>query len=378
MKRDFTKGELREQEYASFIASSSDSDGEEEWAFEGAPPPPKKGHNGGLGGLLRSTNDTEGMEDEELDREATFDAFDSKSKKKRAQVGGAEETVWQAQQRKMAEKRRARRKERGAEVDGDCSPTGGESDASVGADDPLNDNFFADAFSEDEVGAQVAFSDDDVGDELLSNGVAPRRLGKKSKSMGSGGKSRKVTGENSKQTSRKGKKKRTDGPAHEGEELSSSERAELELLMLGDGNAEASERGYDMRKLELPKGKKHKGGKNARQLPAVGTTDGSGFSLDMDDPRFSRLFVSSDFAVDPNDPKFIRTSASEALLAEVSRRHDAMREAGQQRGSNADANAPDFSSLSSLVSSVKRKTAAARTAPSKGSKNGLGSSVFFK
>ncbi|EOD17817.1 hypothetical protein EMIHUDRAFT_209800 [Emiliania huxleyi CCMP1516] len=44
----------RTQDYAAFLASSSDSDGEADFEFEGAAPPPKRGSAKRLGELLRT------------------------------------------------------------------------------------------------------------------------------------------------------------------------------------------------------------------------------------------------------------------------------------------------------------------------------------
>lgn len=360
-KRDFTKVELREQDYSALLASSSDSGGEEEWAFEQAPPPPRRGRENGLAALLRSGNDTEGVPDAELGREATFDAFDSKRKRSRAE---GEESVWRVQQRQMADKRRERRKAKEAE-EADGSDAGAGSDEGGGT---LQDPFFADS-----LGGEAAFSDDDLGDaggEEQAPAEAGRRQGGEARRKGD----KPEVERKKKKPKRKGRRGEEE-EAEEGTERA-ADRARLELLLLGDGDAAGGAvRGYDVRRLEMPKKKRKQ---------AAPAQDDSGFALDMDDPRFGRLFVSHDYAVDPHDPRFVRTQASEALLAEVAKRHDAMREAGggaAAAGTGAaggGVGAPD-GSLSALVSAVKRKAAAAgavghgaRAPPAGTDEDGLG------
>jgi hypothetical protein len=327
-KRDLTKVELREQDYSALLASSSDSGGEEDWAFDQPRPPPRRGQ--GLAALLRPGDDTEGVPDAELGREATFDAFDSKQKRSRAAAEG-EESVWRVQQRQMADKRRERRKARQAE-EAAGSGVGSGSDAGAGG---LQDPFFAESLE-----GEAAFSDDDLGgrEERASGGERQEARGKRDRAEA-------------------GKKKKPKRKARKGEEEEeeegverAAERARLELLLLGD--AAGSRRGYDVRRLEVSK--------KRRKQPAP-AEDESGFALDMDDPRFGRLFVSHDFAVDPHDPKFVRTHATEALLAEVAKRHEAMREAGAVAGGGGGVlrGVAASGSLSALVSAVKRKAAAA-------------------
>ena len=76
MKRDLTKAEIKEMEYAAYLASDSDEgedSGEEEYVFEGARPPKKPtAATGGLKDLLQSIR-TGAAASDGVDREMTFE-----------------------------------------------------------------------------------------------------------------------------------------------------------------------------------------------------------------------------------------------------------------------------------------------------------------
>ena len=106
------------------------------------------------------------------------------------------------------------------------------------------------------------------------------------------------------------------------------ERAELDLLMLDDGNGiskDGNERHFNMKdiiKAEKMAGgkKKHRGKKRKAQDMSLGTGD---FRVDVDDPRFAAIYKDPQFAIDPSNPKFIKTSAmSEILRVRKEKRQD--------------------------------------------------------
>ncbi|KAL1868636.1 pre-rRNA-processing protein esf1 [Paecilomyces lecythidis] len=112
------------------------------------------------------------------------------------------------------------------------------------------------------------------------------------------------------------RKKREQRAAEEA--ASAAQRAELELLMVDDKNSGVKH--FDMNEIERAekqarkKGKKRKGAKDQPEAPA------DDFKIDVDDPRFSRLYESHEFAIDPTNPRFRQTSAMKALLEEGRKR----------------------------------------------------------
>lgn len=112
------------------------------------------------------------------------------------------------------------------------------------------------------------------------------------------------------------RKKREQRAAEEA--ASAAQRAELELLMIDDKNA--SIKHFDMNEIEKAekqarkKGKKHKGAKGESEAPV------DDFKIDVDDPRFARLYESHEFAIDPTNPRFRQTSAMKTLLEEGRKR----------------------------------------------------------
>ncbi|RAH64305.1 pre-rRNA-processing protein ESF1 [Aspergillus aculeatinus CBS 121060] len=158
------------------------------------------------------------------------------------------------------------------------------------------------------------------------------------------------------------RKKREERAAAEA--AAAAKRAELELLMVDDNNNKGIKH-FDMTEIEKAekqarkKGKKGKG--KAKQVEPV-VDD---FKMEVNDPRFSRLFDSHEFAIDPTNPKFKPTSGMKALLEEGRKRRrdrdDQAEEAPsnqdrtkkQKKQASKDAGSDD---LKKLVDKVKRKT----------------------
>lgn len=164
------------------------------------------------------------------------------------------------------------------------------------------------------------------------------------------------------------RKKREERAANEA--AADAQRAELELLMMDDKNTDTKH--FDMNEIEKAekqarrkKGKGKAKVKNDQSAAAVRTDD---FRMNVNDPRFSRLFESHEFAIDPTNPKFKPTSGMKALLDEGrKRRRDRDERAGdeepggekrvktkkQKKGQDKEGQSED---LKKLVDRVKRKT----------------------
>lgn len=118
------------------------------------------------------------------------------------------------------------------------------------------------------------------------------------------------------------------------EQQNEEERKQLELLMDDDddGGEEGERRleHFDMAKIlraekEKAKLAKRKGKKTGKSK-AAGQESGlqEGFVMDLEDPRFSKVFTDPEFAIDPSHPEFRSTESMRRLLAEKRRKRSAI------------------------------------------------------
>jgi NUC153 domain len=145
-----------------------------------------------------------------------------------------------------------------------------------------------------------------------------------------------------------------------------TKRAELELLMLDDDHV-ADTSGKKLQHFDIndvlkaEKAKIKKGKKGKRAIPA-GAAVQEDFKMDVDDPRFSRLWEEHEFAIDPTNPRFRKTEGMKMLLEETrkKRRRDDAGGGGERvgnkkvKGSSVEKD-EDSDELKSLVERVKRK-----------------------
>ncbi|KAJ5489484.1 hypothetical protein N7539_004374 [Penicillium diatomitis] len=159
------------------------------------------------------------------------------------------------------------------------------------------------------------------------------------------------------------RKKREERAAEEA--ASAAQRAELELLMLDDEKAKIQH--FDMNEIEKAEKQARRKGKGKAKGKNKQITVQDDFNVDVNDPRFSRLFESHEFAIDPTNPRFKATSGMKALLDEGrKRRHtgddgetEPPREirdrSKKQKKSTTDSGLDD---LKSLADKVKRRSKA--------------------
>ncbi|KAF7717728.1 Uncharacterized protein PECH_007675 [Penicillium ucsense] len=159
------------------------------------------------------------------------------------------------------------------------------------------------------------------------------------------------------------RKKREERAAEEA--ASAAQRAELELLMLDDEKAKIQH--FDMNEIEKAEKQARRKGKAKAKGKNKEITVQDDFNVDVNDPRFSRLFESHEFAIDPTNPRFKATSGMKALLDEGrKRRHtgddgetELPREirdrSKKQKKSITDSGLDD---LKSLADKVKRRSKA--------------------
>jgi hypothetical protein len=101
-----------------------------------------------------------------------------------------------------------------------------------------------------------------------------------------------------------------------------TQRAELELLMAGDGNEEdgGRMRHFDMREIrkaekEKASSKHNKHKKKNKNKKDVQVQEDN-FELNTRDPRFARMFENHEFAIDPTNPRFKKTEGMKRLMEE--------------------------------------------------------------
>ena len=118
------------------------------------------------------------------------------------------------------------------------------------------------------------------------------------------------------------KKKREERDAEEA--ATASKRAELELLMVDDKSTDGGTlKHFDMNEIEKAekadkKKRKGKKGKKDAQAPPVASTND--FQMNVQDPRFAKLYESHEFAIDPTNPRFKGTEGMKKLLEEGRRK----------------------------------------------------------
>ncbi|KAL1526113.1 hypothetical protein AB1Y20_014842 [Prymnesium parvum] len=361
MRRDLSKSDVREMDYSAYLASSSDEaeEGEEEYHFDAAPPPPKKAA-GGLGEMMRRMRS-----EEEVDQEVTFmPALEKRTDAKaRARAEGGGElppTVFELEQAKAKAKRkekRARAAAATAEPEGDGlyddeeehpSPPSHTPPRLVSSPLPLPTSPCRPLLCTNSPSNETRYAQDDIPEELrddpfFAEAIAERQAADNAARKKAG--ASKKGGDHEKAPLKKGSRKKRGREAEkEQTEEERKRQAELELLLM-DGDDDA--RHFDTKDLLLRGGKK---GKKGGRRDAEERAEDDHFQLDLADPRFSRIYDSTDFAIDPTDPKFKRTGATDVLLSEIQKRH----ERGETRAPAAAP--PADSSLQRLVASVKSAT----------------------
>ncbi|KAF2844667.1 hypothetical protein T440DRAFT_436125 [Plenodomus tracheiphilus IPT5] len=104
-------------------------------------------------------------------------------------------------------------------------------------------------------------------------------------------------------------KKREEQDAQD--EANAAERANLELLMADEDDADKM-RHFNMNEIVKAEKLKKKGKKTKKNAAVVEDT----FDLNTVDPRFAKLYESHEFAIDPTNPKFKETAGMKKLLEE--------------------------------------------------------------
>ncbi|KAJ3005338.1 pre-rRNA-processing protein esf1 [Thoreauomyces humboldtii] len=349
-RRKFTKADLEEMDFKAYLASSSSEDEED-------PAAAREKFRALLGGAAASgAGDVYGGKGKGEELEITFAPGLSEKaaallEKKKNDAAQKDETVFDTYLRTQKEKRKAKKT---ARKTGEALPTNDSDDHSHNAssDDDhhgvdMSDPFFADAFGPEFDGP--ANDSDDV--------AAPPK---------------------SKKDKKEKKPKKPSPSSKEALALAAREKAELELLLLSDptttttgavattsGNTVVSDaRHFDAR--QIIKEEKAAKRKKSRKATKKETREGGvqeGFEIDTTDPRFTDMMDNHNFAIDPTNPQFKKTQAMGKLLDERRKRRTE-----ENVGDDGPAIAVKLGKtnekqaageMSSLVDSVKRKSAMA-------------------
>ncbi|KJX94679.1 pre-rRNA-processing protein ESF1 [Zymoseptoria brevis] len=140
----------------------------------------------------------------------------------------------------------------------------------------------------------------------------------------------------------------------------SSRKAELSLLMQGENGEGEGVRHFDMREIEkaekAARRKKGKFGKKPKGLEEVEKDD---FQVEVEDPRFGKVFESHEYAIDPTNPRFKGTVGMKTLLEEGRKKRkfeDGDGEEGKKKGKRAVGGEVDVDDVKSLVARLKDKS----------------------
>jgi len=388
-RRKITEDNLKDEDFAAYLASDSDeeSEDEEEEEEEDAKAAKKAYLAKLLGGSVGDDDDADEkddffLSDDEEDAEDTAKAatkaikakqdkkrFGSKSNagdmevtfhagleefgariKKRQKEGklGVKETVYEKQERLRKEKREAKRlaakAAKGAAEDAEEEFADGENAATF--DDP----FFMDD------GGEIDFDA-----EYDSEDGAPKPKKKSSKFDD-------FDDAPSKTSLKKAKKKAKRG------EVDEQAEADLELLMMdekqilgkSDGARKPSKKSSEdepkkklSRKERLAE-KRRLRGKAARRAESDEEDDGEPNKLDTTDERFAGLYESHHFSLDPTDPRYKEVQNKTLIINERDKRRKSKKESKTTKvvrsALHSDAKEVGSSELQSMLSSLKRKS----------------------
>eukprot|EP01116_Phalansterium_solitarium_P019036 TRINITY_DN5207_c0_g1_i1.p1 TRINITY_DN5207_c0_g1~~TRINITY_DN5207_c0_g1_i1.p1 ORF type:complete len:854 (-),score=402.61 TRINITY_DN5207_c0_g1_i1:116-2677(-) len=148
-----------------------------------------------------------------------------------------------------------------------------------------------------------------------------------------------------KKAGKKGKKKALPAALTPEEE---QQRKQLELLMMPEDGKAKVKKGYNLSTLELEAATSKRKKKKFADKMAKSTAQ-TAFELDLKDERFSDLYNRPEYAMDPTDPHYRKTLGSQAIVRERVKRRGEEREKDE-----AQAAKPKPSEVQALAASVKR------------------------
>ncbi|KAF2703569.1 hypothetical protein K504DRAFT_507791 [Pleomassaria siparia CBS 279.74] len=143
------------------------------------------------------------------------------------------------------------------------------------------------------------------------------------------------------------------------EAAAAAERANLELLMLDDEGSRVQH--FNMNEIAKAEKAKKKGKKKSKAVAVAETAVEDDFKINVQDPRFAKIYESHEFAIDPTNPKFKPTQGMKALLDEgrKKRKHDRDGEGTdreQKKSKNKVDQGNDVDDVKKLAARVKAKS----------------------
>ncbi|KAH8594410.1 hypothetical protein B0O99DRAFT_687645 [Bisporella sp. PMI_857] len=127
----------------------------------------------------------------------------------------------------------------------------------------------------------------------------------------------------SKKSARKEERKKKREARDAEEAARATQRAELELLMEDGTEDQTHLNHFDINEIERVEKKKKKSQRSRKGKEEVASKRGGmqeGFELDVQDPRFAKVFESHEFAIDTSNPRFKKTEGMRKLLEEGRKR----------------------------------------------------------
>ncbi|KAI9106234.1 hypothetical protein DFS34DRAFT_645034 [Phlyctochytrium arcticum] len=322
-RRKFTKEDLKDIDFKTYIASASEDEDEDTDALRDK-----------YRALLSSgdNGDVYGGKENREEMEITFAPGLSEKaaallEKRKDKLAHQDDSVFDQYLRKQKEKRKL--KKQGGKTEADDEK---DDDALVSSDDEgidMSDPFFAEEFADQ--------NNEEEKPKAQSLPASDKKQAKEEK--------RKKAAEESKA------------------------KAQLELLMMGGADA-SDARHFDMKqvvKVEKAQKKKGRSRKSKKEQREGGVQEG--FEIDVNDSRFTSMLDSHHFAIDPTNPNFKKTLGMEKMLKERRTRRNKKSNTATAETTGPTTvteSAPKSNQISSLVDSIKRKTAAGKTTEQKG------------
>ncbi|XP_052105857.1 ESF1 homolog [Mytilus californianus] len=334
------KGEVKEEDFKAYLASSSEDEDDDK--------------AGTLGNLDFGDEESE-SEDEEQQinkyKSLVQSIKESEEKKKKRDV--EMEITWEPGLKESAEKIiKKKEKEKGMTVWDKYLEKKKEKKQTKRDDKKKQDKskVVEEEDSESQSGEE-AFSDDDVPEDLKSDPFFQHSDDEDNPKM---------------KKKNKGKKKFKGKETQEEKELKEKQKAELSLLMMDEDNDEDDKKHFSLKKLVQNDSKKKKKKLQKGKLESK-KDDQDEFKIDTKDPRFEALYTSHMYNVDPSAPEYKKTKGMKDIIdaKQIFRKTDNKRKSSQIDQNviktktakvNDDTRQTKDTSLQKLVESVKTKT----------------------
>jgi hypothetical protein len=293
-KRAFSRAEMDENDLQAYIGSEESSSEDDETA--------KKSKASALRAALGLTDaPVKSLKNSGPvgDMEITFTpAFSASKASKDAKQPVGQETTMQAYMRKEKERKAKRREKRQAQV--------------VGSESEEEEALTSGSDADSELQQDDSAEKQDLGfdDPFFTNPEADKKARKKAEKV----KARREEEQNA--------------------EENRSKRAELALLTMPDSTeaAHANMDHFDMNAIAKHEKRQKRKGKGKRSGKAISQDANeeiglqTEFKMDVQDPRFQRVFEDHEYALDPTNPKYKGTVGTKALLEESRRRRKGKRD----------------------------------------------------